>query len=86
MITVELFEVARQRAGVAHVTVQAATLREALTAVCTAHPELAPDVIQDGVLATHWRAGLDGHAWLADPDHPLSDGDHVILVSALAGG
>ena len=86
MITVELFEMARRIAGVAEVELEAATLREALDGLAAAYPALVPDVVRDGELAPHWRAGLNGGTWIADPDQPLAEGDTVQLISALAGG
>ncbi len=86
MITVELYEVARRLAGVAEVELQATTLREALIALAARHPALEPDVVRDGALAPHWRAGLGGRTWIEDADHPLEPGDRVVLVSAIVGG
>jgi len=86
VIRVELYEVARQRAGVAAVEVEAATLGEALTAVRRLHPALEPEVIVGDRLASHWRASIDGGPWIEDPVTALSPGDVLVLVSALAGG
>ncbi len=86
MITFELYEMARQIAGVAEVQVEARTLREALRALAGAHPELEPDVVRGDALAPVWRAGLHGKQWITDPDHPLEPGARVVLVSAIAGG
>ena len=77
---------ARRLAGAREIDVEATTLREALVATAAAYPALVPDVIRNGVLAPHWRAGLDGRTWLDDPDHPLHDGQTLQLISALAGG
>ena len=86
MITIELYEVARRLTGVSELQVEAATLREALLALAAAQPALVPDVVHEGTLAPHWRAGLGGRTWIDDPEHPLSDGDRLVLVSAIAGG
>lgn len=86
MITIELYEMARRLAGVAEVHLEAGTLRQALAALARVHPALTPDVIVGDELAATWRAGLDGRAWLTDPDHPLAPGDRLVLVSAIAGG
>ena len=86
MIKVELFEMARRIAGVAEIEVEGATLRDVLAAVRAAYPALDPDVIRGDILAPHWRAGLNGRDWIDDPDQVLSEGDTVLLISALAGG
>ena len=86
MIRVELYEGARQIAGVASVDVEAATLGEALDAVRALHPQLEPRVLVPGGLAPHWRASLGGKRFVEDPQTPLEAGECVLLVSALAGG
>ncbi len=86
MIRVELYDVARLRAGTDVVEVEAATLREALVALTARHPQLDPEIVRDGALTAHWRASLDGRRFLSDPDTPLPDGAAVLILSALAGG
>lgn len=86
MIRVELYEGARQIAGVATLDVEATTLGEALDAVRARHPELEPRVLVPGGLAPHWRASVGGRRFVEDPATPLADGETVLLVSALAGG
>lgn len=85
-VRVEFYEGARQRAGVGQVDVVAATLGEALAAVERQFPRLAPDVVTGGRLAPHWRASVNGRGFVEDPATALSDGDAVLLLSALAGG
>ncbi len=85
-VRVELYEGARQLAGVEAVTVEAATLGEALAALVAAHPALAGRVVDGDKLATHWRANRNGDAFLQDPQAPLAPGDTLLVVSALAGG
>jgi hypothetical protein len=86
VIRIELYERARQLAGVEAVDVEAATLGEALAAAARAHPALEGPVIHHGRLAPHWRASLDGRAFVEDPATPLPADGTVILISALAGG
>ena len=86
MIRVELYEGARRLAGVEAVEVEAATLGEALDAVRRRYPALEPRVLVGDRLAPHWRAGLNGRTWIEDPATPLTPGDAIVLVSALAGG
>jgi molybdopterin converting factor small subunit len=86
MIRIELYEMARHLAGIAHVDVEAATLEDALAALRAAHPQLEPDVLRGNRLAPTWRVSLGGGRWLEDPLTPLSSGEVLVLVSALAGG
>jgi molybdopterin converting factor small subunit len=86
MIRIELYEMARHLAGVARADVEATTLAEALRALREAYPALEPDVLVEDRLAPNWRASLGGGPWLEDPFTPLSPGDVLVLVSALAGG
>ena len=86
MIRIELYERARQLAGVEAVLVEATTLGRALEELGRLHPALESTVVSKGRLAPHWRANLDGRAWIEDPAKPLTDGDVLIIVSALAGG
>jgi len=85
-VRIELYEVARQAAGVASVDVEAETLGEALTALGARHPALEGRVVEKGRLASHWRASVDGKVFVEDPATPLPRGAHVVIVSALAGG
>ncbi|MDA1194313.1 MAG: NTP transferase domain-containing protein [Planctomycetota bacterium] len=85
-VRIELYEGARQLAGVAAVDVEAATLGEALRALAAAQPGLVPRVIEAGELAPHWRASRNGRAFLSDPEAALEPGDTLLIVSALAGG
>jgi len=86
VIRVELYEGARQIAGVGALEVEAGTLGEALDALRAVHPELEPRVLIPGGLAPHWRVSLGGRQFVEDPATPLAPGETLLLVSALAGG
>ena len=86
MIRIELYEGARTLAGVDAVEVEAATLGEALAALAARHPALAPRVIDGDRPATHWRVNRNGDAFVDDPATPLTAGDTILVVTALAGG
>ena len=86
MIHVELYEGARQIAGVSALDVEARTLGDALDAVRAAHPQLEPRVLVPGGLAPHWRVSVGGRQFVEDPATPLEPGETLLLVSALAGG
>lgn len=85
-VTVELYGIARRRAGADAVALEAATLGEALSALEAAHPALAGEVVSGGRLAPHWLANLDGREFVEAPGTPLPPGARVLLLSALAGG
>jgi sulfur-carrier protein len=85
-VTLELYGIARRRAGTDVVTVAAGTLSEALCALERAHPALAGEVVSGGRLAPHWRASLDGKCFLDLPDAALPAGSRVLILSGLAGG
>jgi len=85
-VRVELYEGARQRAGLAALEVEAATLGEALLALGARCPGLVPEVVEGGRLAPHWRASVNGRQFVVAPETPLTDGDALLILSALAGG
>jgi len=85
-VVLELYGIARRRAGTAAVAVDASTLGEALVALERAHPALSGEVVVGGRLAPHWRASVEGQAFVEEPATPLSAGARVLLLSALAGG
>jgi molybdopterin converting factor small subunit len=85
-ITVELYGIARLRAGAARVDLEATTLGELLHALAARHPELEGEVIRDGALGEGWLISLDGERFLDDPATPLPDRARVLLLSAQAGG
>ncbi len=86
-VRIELFDIARARAGTACATVRAATLGGALLALADACPALVPGVLTaDGGLAPHWRASLGGERFIDDAAAVLPPHTPILLLSALAGG
>ena len=85
-VTIELFGIARSRAGVAVVDVEAATLGDALHALLEACPGLAPEVLTSIGPAPVYLLSLDGQEFLDDPGRSLPDGARLLLLSAQAGG
>ena len=84
---IELFGIARQRAGCESVEVEASDLRAALRALAERHPGLVPEVIgPNGLLTLHYLASLNGERFVADPDTPLEAGDALLILGAQAGG
>jgi molybdopterin converting factor small subunit len=86
VIRVELYEMARRLAGVPFVDVEAQTLGEALAEAARRVPALRGEVIDGDRPGPRWRASVGGRRFVDDPATPLSDGDSIVLVSALAGG
>jgi molybdopterin converting factor small subunit len=85
-VTLELYGIARKRAGRAEFRASADTLGEALLALERAHPALSGEVVREGRLAAPWRASLDGKAFVDDPATPLRADARVVILSGLAGG
>lgn len=85
-VTIELFGIARRRAGRESVQVDADTLEEALLALESAAPALRDEVLRAGRPAPHWCISLDGVRFLTDPATRLLDGARLLLLSSLAGG
>jgi molybdopterin converting factor small subunit len=85
-IVLELYGVARRRAGRAEIGVEAGTLGEALLALARAAPALEGEVVRDGRLLSEWRASLDAQEFVDAPATPLPDGSRLLLFSAIAGG
>jgi molybdopterin-guanine dinucleotide biosynthesis protein A len=86
VVRVEFFDVARMRAGVPSIEVEATTLGEALREAAERLPSLAPDVVREGRLAEHWRVSVDGGRFVTDPATPVPPGGAVLLLSAQSGG
>ena len=85
-VTVELFGIPRERAGVARADASASTLGEVLALLAVRFPRFAESCVQNGELAEGYVANLNGRAFVTDPATALSDGDSVLILSADAGG
>ncbi|MDI1484217.1 MoaD/ThiS family protein [Polyangium sp. y55x31] len=86
MVTIELYGVARLRAGREVIEVDARSLGDALVALGAACPALERVIVAGGRLAPGWLVALNGAQITADLATPLGEGDVVVLVSADAGG
>lgn len=82
---VEFLGVPRDRAGIAELDVQADTLGRLLGALAARMPELAELIAVDR-LHPSVAASLNGDRFISDPETPLRDEDHVLILSADAGG
>jgi molybdopterin converting factor small subunit len=82
---VEFLGVPRQRAGISELEVQAETLGQMLNVLVTRFPAFAALVAHDR-LHPSMAANLNGDRFVSDPDTALLADDHVLLLSADAGG
>jgi molybdopterin converting factor small subunit len=82
---VEFLGVPRERAGMADVDIQADTLGGLLETLAARVPGLA-ELIADDRLHPSLAANLNGDRFISDPETPLRDDDHVLILSADAGG
>ena len=85
-ITVEFFGVPRQRAGCASTLVAARTVAEALVAVEKQHPGLRGLLGADGSVAAQYRVSIDGQQFITRPDVAVQPTQHILILSADAGG
>ena len=82
---VEFFGIPRERAGVSELEVDARTLGELLDALAARFPELRQLITRDG-LDSSVTANLNGDLFVRDRTTLLAENDHVLLLSADAGG
>ena len=84
-VTIEFYGIPRERAGRAELTVQAATVADALAAV-QRHCPAWDDLRRDGRLAPHYRLSVDGQRFVTEMSERLTAGTRLLLLSADAGG
>ena len=85
-VVVELYGIARLRAGESQAHLEAGTLGELLAALVDRYPALSGEVIGEHGLADGWLASLDGERFVDDPGTALPDGAHLMILSSQAGG
>jgi hypothetical protein len=86
MVTIELYGVPRLRAGIARLSVEAASVGEALAALGRECPVLCGTVLEGQGVNPAYRLSINGERFVTDPAAPLDDGDALILLSADVGG
>ena len=84
-MNVEFFGLPRERAGVSAVEVEAETLGQLLERLAAQIPPLA-EFIASNRLHPVFVANLNGDRFVSDPATPLSQSDHLLILSADAGG
>lgn len=82
---VEFLGIPRQRAGISELEVEAATLGQLLEMLAGRFPGLG-ELIAGNALHPSMAANLNGDEFVSDPATPLTTGDHVLILSADAGG
>ena len=82
---VEFLGIPRERAGIAEVEIDAATLGQALTVLASRFPALR-ELIADNRLHSSVAANLNGDLFVNDPNTVLGADDRLLLISADAGG
>jgi molybdopterin converting factor small subunit len=82
---VEFLAVPRRLAGTSQVEVQAETLGQLLTTLAAQFPSLGEFIVLDR-LHPSFIASLNGELFVSDPKTVLGENDHVLILSADAGG
>jgi len=82
---VEFLGIPRERAGLSELEVDAATLGQLLGTLAMRCPGLGALMTADGFHPSI-AANLNGDAFVSDPATPLAEGDHLLILSADAGG
>jgi molybdopterin converting factor small subunit len=89
-VTVEFFGIARERAGrpVLEVCcgIESTRLGDVLLEVAERLPVLAGECLSGEHPQVGFLVNINAHRFLADPDALVHAGDHVLLMSADAGG
>lgn len=82
---VEFLGIPRERMGVAELQIEAGTLGQVLSALAAQHPGFG-DLMSNGRLHPSVAANLNANQFITDPETPLSHDDHLLILSADAGG
>jgi molybdopterin converting factor small subunit len=85
-VTIELYGIARLRAGCTSLEVSARDVAEALGALVQRCPRLEPEVVRAGLLREGFLANRNGECFLRDPSSLLAEGDTLLIVGSQAGG
>jgi molybdopterin converting factor small subunit len=85
-IHVEFLGIARQRAGVPELDVEASSLGDACSQLCHTLPALRDTCLTDAGLLPGFLASVNGRTFTRDPNATLATGDSLLILSADAGG
>jgi molybdopterin converting factor small subunit len=82
---VEFLGIPRQRIGLSELEIDAATLGQLLGTLAARFPAFRDLMTVEG-LHPSIAANLNGDEFVHDPQTPLADDDHLLILSADAGG
>jgi molybdopterin converting factor small subunit len=82
---VEFLGIPRARSGVSELEIEAETLGQLLGTLAARFPELRELIAVDR-LHPSIAANLNGDSFISDPDTQLAKDDHLLILSADAGG
>jgi len=85
-IRVEFYGIARQRAGVAEINLNAETLATACRRLRERLPAFAESCLQGDALKPGYLASINGRTFTTDPETTLTPGDSLLILSSDAGG
>ena len=85
-VTVEFLGIVRHRTGCESAQFQAETLKQLWTVVGTQFPDLEGTCLVEGTLQPGYLASVGGQRFTRSTQMKLTEGDHVLLLSADAGG
>ena len=85
-VRVELFGIARLRAGVSQTEANGSNLGDVFCDLAQRFPALAKDCISGRNLKAGFTANLRGERFVTDPSTNLQEGDSILLLSMDAGG
>ncbi|MGD9856627.1 MAG: MoaD/ThiS family protein [Planctomycetaceae bacterium] len=85
-VTVEFFGIARQRAGVAAIEVDAGNLGEAFDRLAQRLPHWADACLAEGHLRPAFLANLNARTFVLNRSQPLREGDRLLILAADVGG
>lgn len=86
VVTVEFLGIVRQRAGDERAEFVATNLKELWQAVGNAYPRLEGICVDAGTLRDGYLASIDGRRFTRNSEESLASGQHILLLSADAGG
>ena len=85
-VTVELFGMARFRAGRSELLAGGRPVGELLCSVAEQCPTLADLFAEGGRVAKHYLVSVDGERFVDDPAEPVPAGSRLVILGADAGG
>lgn len=85
-VRVEFLGIARQRAGIPTLDIEAGNLGDACRTLCDSLPGLRNTCLTSNGLRPGFLASVNGRTFTRDPNASLAKGDALIILSADVGG